>query len=143
VDAEPLSSPPEVDLVLYEAGGRLLGSDASQVVRVACRSSETVSVERLGAASSGRRALIVREAACPKPPCGLGAAAAAPWPIRAIQVPIDRLVGLERTSACSLRRLPEFAAGLVDAAVVGFLLRDGALVPLIDLEVLVEASSAS
>lgn len=112
---------PDIELVLYEVGGRLLGSDAAQVLRVARRAPGLSAPGPLGAGPTARRALVVQRP---------GASTA--------EVPIDRWIGLERVRASALRRVPEFVLGLAEPALVGFLLRGGdLLVPLIDLEALV------
>jgi hypothetical protein len=133
VEIEPEVAPTEVDLVIYEARGRTFGSGASAVVRVARRSCAPAHVRSLGAAEGAGRALVVRRRPRPASPGG----AQAPEPFEEVEVPIDRLIGFERASTRALRRLPEFALGLADPSVVGFVLRGTALVPLIDLEALV------
>ncbi len=105
--------------MLYEVGGRLFGSDAAQVVRVARRASEREP------GPSACRALVVQRPG--------------PEPSTA-EVPIDRWVGLERVRPSALRQVPAFALGLVDPSLVGFLLRGEGLVPLIDLEALAASS---
>lgn len=109
----------EVDLVLFEAGGRRWAADAFSVLRVDHVRPEVRTA--YVAASSGYRALVVRDGA------------------DEVQVPIDALLGFERAPARDLRPLPHYARPpLTSAAVVGAWLGPVEMVLLIDLPALVK-----
>jgi len=114
----------EVDLVLFEVGGRVFGSDASEVMQVGRFDSSAPVAARLGRPSQPRRVLWAKGVRGP------------------VQVPIDRLVGFRRVSVGSLRRLPDFARGLAEPALVGFLVEGDTMLLLIDLEALINEGLA-
>jgi chemotaxis signal transduction protein len=114
----------ELDLVLFVIGGRTYGADAGEVHRVARRDPELPTASRLGDCP-GNRALRVS---------GRGGE---------VQVPIERLLGIRPAPLTALRRLPAFAKGLIEPAVVGFLLEEGQLVLLLDLQALIEEDNCS
>lgn len=118
------SAPGEIDLVLFEVGGRTFGADVADVSRVAHLEPGLARVERLGLPRKGRRALVVRGGASD------------------CQVPIDRLVGFRRVNTQVLRSLPAWARGLTEPSVVGFLIEEQELLILIDLETLVVEARA-
>lgn len=107
-----------VDLVLFEVAGRCFGADALDVARVAHRSDNLPTAIQLGE-SSFARVLVVRSA------CG------------DVQVPIDRFVGIHSAPLRALRAVPSVARGIVEPALVGFLLQAQEIVLLIDLQALV------
>ncbi|MBI5546840.1 MAG: hypothetical protein HY901_23400 [Deltaproteobacteria bacterium] len=117
----PQPSPREVELVVFEAGGRRWAADAWDVLRVDRRQAELPTA--WVTAATGRRALIV----------GLGGGE--------VQVPIDRLVGFERVGEGALRPLPPFTRGLAGPQVIGAWLAPSEIVLLIDLQALVKESS--
>ncbi|MGC4113367.1 MAG: hypothetical protein QM765_01570 [Myxococcales bacterium] len=80
----------DVDLILFEVGGRKWAADPWDVVRVDRASGE-----------SSARALVVRGSEGETP------------------VPIDRLLGFQRVPAQALRALPPFAQTLTSPAVIG------------------------
>jgi chemotaxis signal transduction protein len=108
----------EVDLVVFEAGGRRWAADAWDVLRVDRRRSEAPTA--FVAPASGYRVLMVD--------AGRGE----------VQVPIDRLLGFERVSPNTLRPVPAFAKGLTNRALVGAWLAKKEIVLLIDLQALVK-----
>ena len=112
----------DVDLVLFEAGGRRWAADAWDVVRVARRQAKGASAFLVP--SDGVRVLVVRGEA------------------GEVQVPIDRLLGFERVSANTLRPMPAFAQQLTSPAVVGAWLSPREIVLLIDLLALVKQSAS-
>ncbi len=119
MDLAPSTSE-EIDLVLFEIAGRTYGADVVDVSRVAAPEGKLPQSRRLGTPKRIQRGLVVRS--------GSGETL----------VPIDRLVGFRRVHASSLRKLPGYASGLAEPAVVGFLVEEGALLILIDLEALVK-----
>ena len=112
----------EVDLVVFEAGGRRLAADAWVVTRIE-RRREGMASASVGSLPDASRALIVN--------AGGGD----------VQLPIDRLLGFERVSPMVLRRVPPFARPLASPAVAGAWLDSEAIVLLIDLVALVKQSS--
>lgn len=103
----------DVDLILFEVGGRKWAADPWDVLRV----------DRSGAAGeTTARALVVRS--------GQGET----------RVPIDRLLGFQRVSAQALRPMPPFAQSLTSPAVVGAWLAQQEIVLLLDLQALVKES---
>ena len=107
----------EVDLVVFELGGRTWAADALDLVRVGSDGGPA----RTGTAK-GRRSLVVRDAE------------------EEIQVPIDRLRGFERVPVSALRPMPAFARSLASPALVGAWLAPEEIVLLIDLQALVKES---
>ena len=114
---------PEVDLLLFEAGGRRFGAEATRIRRIARRDPDLPACATLGGRSD--RALVIR--------CAGGES----------QVVIDRLVGFERAPFGALHAVPAFARALVPAALQGFRVDErGEILPLIDLEALVKEDAA-
>ena len=107
----------DVDLVLFEAGGRHFAADAWDVVRVDRRQGDAPTA--FVAPATGYRVLVVQ------------------GPSGEVQVPIDRLLGFQRVDAAALHALPTYACGLASAAVVGAWLAQQEMVLLIDLLALV------
>ena len=104
----------DVDLILFEVGGRKWAADPWDVVRVDRAGGE-------GEASA--RALVIKY--------GEGET----------RVPIDRLLGFQRVPAHALRPLPPFAQRLTSPAVVGaWLAASEEIVLLLDLQALVKES---
>jgi chemotaxis signal transduction protein len=58
------------------------------------------------------------------------------------QVPIDRFVGIRPALTSELKRLPAFLDGIVEPALIGFLMQPERIVLLIDLQALVSEPSA-
>jgi chemotaxis signal transduction protein len=116
-------SPREVDLVLFEAGGRRFGAEAVRVRRIARCGSGRRCGRLLGGA--GHRVLVVAHAGGES------------------EVPIDRLEGFVRVPVESLRAVPAYARPLVPVSLQGFFVgAQGELLPLIDLEALVKEDAA-
>ena len=114
----------DVDLVLFEVGGRRWAADAFDVVRVDRRAGDdAAAAARATGSSATRRTLVVRD------PEGAEAL-----------ILIDRLLGFERVPASALHALPPFAQRLASPAVLGAWLSPQEMVLLIDLQALVKES---
>ena len=114
----------EVDLVIFEAGGRRWAADAWDVARVA-RLRERFPTASLGANPGAARALVVTDGE------------------ELAQVPIDKLVGFERVAPTALRRLPAYARPISSPAVAGAWLASEAIILLIDLVALAKQGAAA
>lgn len=102
-----------VDVLVFDIGGRSYGTDASQVVRIGKSEDHAIELKELGALHHGTRALVFRH------PEGEG------------QLRVDAVHGVKRIRADSLRRMPKPA--LARAYTVGIWLDGDRPVLLIDL----------
>lgn len=112
----------DVDLVLFEAGGRRWAADAWAVLRIDRRREGARSVELCPC--SGARALVVRVEG------------------DEAEVPIDRLIGFQRVEARVLRPLPAYSRPLAPRALAGAWLTPESVVLLVDLHTLVREDVA-
>jgi hypothetical protein len=113
----------DVDLVLFEAGGRRWAADAWAVLRID-RPREGARLVEL-CPCSGTRALVVRADASGE-----------------AEVPIDRLIGFQRVEARALRPLPAYSRPLAPPALAGAWLTPESVVLLVDLHTLVREDVA-
>jgi chemotaxis signal transduction protein len=107
----------EVDLLLFEVGGELFGTDAAQVLRISAADSEAVVLPNMEGSPDSPRALV------------FGVPGSAP---REAQLRVDVVRGVMQVQVGQLRRMPPAASARPWA--VGLWLDGDRPVVLIDLE---------
>jgi len=105
-----------VDVLLFEAAGFRMGTDAAHVLRVSKSPAEAAAAPGFGPIRAGARAIVAQGPSGP-----------------ARSVAVDNILGVRRLPAGNLRPLPAFLRGLIHPAVIGFALMEEALIALVEL----------